>query len=294
MTNKFRLRSSVYARETEDQKITPQKIFFLSVEGNRTEKEYFNGVSNHREALGINMKVDVEVLKRGRKDTNSAPEQVIELLEEYLRLRENRSESLVKDIPTDFVEKYGVDFIESYLDNPDSVPKRRKNQFVTDLMKIGYDINYRKYLQKYNNDLDEFAILIDRDAQTHSETNMQECIEYCNEKQYKCYIANPCFEFWLLLHLSDVKEEYSDKMDLIKENAKLSEHHTYVSKEVSDKAHHGKSGIGFAANYLPYVNDAISRAKEFASDEATLIDNVGCNLWKMLEEMKGEVEKTSV
>lgn len=292
MTNKYRLRSSVYARETDDQKIAPQKIFFLSVEGNLTEKEYFNGISNYRKELGINMKVDVEVLRRGRKDNNSAPEQVIELLEEYLRLRETGAESLVKDIPKDFVEKYGVDFIEDYLEDSSSVTKKRKNQFVTDLMKIGYDINYRKYLQKYNNDLDEFAILIDRDAQTHSETNMQECIEYCNEKQYKCYIANPCFEFWLLLHLSDVKKEYADKLDLIKENEKLSEHHTYVSKEVSDKAHHGKSGIGFATNYLPYVNDAISRAKEFASDEVALIDNVGCNVWKMLEDMKIEVKNT--
>lgn len=52
-----------------------------------TEKEYFDGLSKNRVKIGINAKVDVEVLRRGKKDTNSASQQVIELLEEYIRLR---------------------------------------------------------------------------------------------------------------------------------------------------------------------------------------------------------------
>lgn len=52
-----------------------------------TEKEYFDDLSKNRVKIGINAKVDVEVLRRGKKDTNSAPQQVIELLEEYIRLR---------------------------------------------------------------------------------------------------------------------------------------------------------------------------------------------------------------
>ena len=115
--------------------------------------------------------------------------------------------------------------------------------FATELKKIGYDINYRKYLKKYNDELDEFAVLIDRDMQTHSESNMLECIKYCRDNGYKCYIANPCFEFWLLMHLADIEVEFGDQLDEIKENKKVSEQHTFVSKEVSDRAHHGKSGI---------------------------------------------------
>ena len=44
-------------------------------------------LSKYREELGINALVNVEVLERRSSDTNSAPSQVIELLEEYLRLR---------------------------------------------------------------------------------------------------------------------------------------------------------------------------------------------------------------
>lgn len=286
MTNKYRLSATVYEREDESQKIEPQKIYFLSVEGNLTEKQYFNGISRYREKLGINARVDVEVLKRGRKDTNSAPQQVIELLEEYLRLRELGKENLLDDIPEEFIETYGVEFIKEFLENPESISRKNRNQFITDLSKLGYDINYRKYLQKYNNELDEFAILIDRDMQTHSEVNMKSCIEYCNEKGYSCYIANPCFEFWLLLHLSDVLEEYGDRMDKIKQNQKVSDNHTFVSKEVSDKAHHGKSGINFKVNYLDKVNLAVDRAKGFVSDTEGLVDEIGCNLWELIESMK--------
>lgn len=286
MVNKYRLSASVFDRETEDEKVEVQKIIFLSVEGNVTEKEYFEGISANRNELGINAKVDVEVLKRSRKDTNSAPGQVIELLEEYVRLREIGRENLLEDIPEEFIKKYGLEFVVKYLENPEEIPNHIKNAFKTELMEIGYDINYRKYLKKYNHELDEFAILIDRDAQTHSEVNMAECINYCREKGYNCYIANPCFEFWLLLHLSDVKAEYKDDMEKIRENPKVSRHHTFVSKEVSDKAHHGKSGIGFKNNYLPFVDVAIQRAKEFASEENDLVNKVGCNIWKLLEDMK--------
>lgn len=290
MTNKYRLSSTTYNRETEEEKEDLQKIIFLSVEGNVTEKEYFDGISSNRENLGIDSRIDVEVLKRRSNDTNSAPQQVIELLEEYIRLREYGKEKLIEDIPEEFVEKYGIEFIQQYLYEPKELPKKKRNLFITDLMKIGYDINYRKYLNKYNSKLDEFCILIDRDMQTHSEVNMQECIKYCKEKGYKCYIANPCFEFWLLLHLSDVEIEYSDKMHLIKENAKVSDSHTYVSKEVSDKAHHSKGGINFKKNYMPMIDVAIQRAKRMPSDETDLVNCIGCNLWKLLEDMKRSLD----
>lgn len=286
MRNRYRLMSAVYDREEEDQKILPEKRIFLSVEGNTTEKEYFDGVSKNRDRIGINAKIDVEVLRRGRKDTNSAPQQVLELLEEYVRLREQNEDDLLKEISSQFKEKYSVDFIKQYLEDPAQISKKERNLFVTELKKIGYDINYRKYLRKYNNELDEFAVLIDRDMQTHAETDMADCIAYCKENGYGCYIANPCFEFWLLLHLVDVRDEYCEQLDEIKQNKKVSAHHTFVSKEVSRLAHHGKSGIRFETLYMPNIDRAILQAKQFASAEEDLVHNIGCNLWKLIEELK--------
>lgn len=286
MKNRFRLTSANYERETEDEKIEAQKIFYLSVEGNVTEKEYFEGLSKYRTQLGINKKVDVEVLKRSSKDTNSAPKYVLELLEEYLRLRELGNEKMIDEIPKEFVEAFGEDFIKKYISCPEKLTKKERNQFVTELRKIGYDINYRKYLNIYKNEGDEFGILIDRDLPAHSAENMYECIKHCKENGYNCYISNPCFEFWLLLHLSDVKEEYKERFDDILRNEKVSKHHTFISKEVSDKAHHNKGNIHFQKNYLPYVSLASDRAKMFEGDEEKLVDEIGCNLWKLIEILK--------
>lgn len=41
MQNKYRLRANQYDRETEDEKIRPYRIYYIAVEGNATEKEYF-------------------------------------------------------------------------------------------------------------------------------------------------------------------------------------------------------------------------------------------------------------
>ncbi len=286
MYNRYRLTSTVYDREDETQKIIPEKRVFLSVEGNVTEKEYFDGLSKSRVKIGINAKVDVEVLRRGKKDTNSAPQQVIELLEEYIRLREQNEDDILQEVSEQFKERFSLDFIKRFLKDPDKLPKKQRNLFTTELKKIGYDINYRKYLRKYNDELDEFAVLIDRDMQTHSESNMFECIKHCRDNGYKCYIANPCFEFWLLMHLADIEIEYGDQLDKIKENKKVSEQHTFVSKEVSDRAHHGKSGINFIEKYLPYIDKAVIQAKKFPGDENELVDRIGCNLWRLIEELK--------
>lgn len=286
MYNRYRLTSTVYDREDEAQKIIPEKRVFLSVEGNVTEKEYFDGLSKNRVKIGINAKVDVEVLRRGKKDTNSAPQQVIELLEEYVRLREQNEDDILQEVSEQFKEQFSLDFIKQFLETPDKLPKKQRNLFATELKKIGYDINYRKYLKKYNNERDEFAVLIDRDMQTHSESNMSECIKYCRDNGYKCYIANPCFEFWLLMHLADIEAEFGDQLDKIKENKKVSEQHTFVSREVSNRAHHGKSGINFARRYLPYMDKAVIQAKRFPDDEYELVDSIGCNLWRLIEELK--------
>lgn len=286
MKNKYRLSSAAFERETDEDKEELEKIYFISVEGNRTETEYFKGISDNREYLGMSARIDVKVLGRSRKDTNSAPEQVIELLEEYLSLRALGKENLIEEIPEQFVKEYGTEFIEKYLEDPQKIPRKKRNAFATELMKIGYNINYRKYLNEYNHKLDEFCILIDRDKGTHPEADMLARINYCREKKYKCYIANPCFEFWLLLHLSDVEKEYADKMEQIRENKIISDHHTFVSGEVSKKARHGKKGIHFKENYLPFVDTAVQRAKSFASDEEKLVKQIGCNLWQMPEEMK--------
>lgn len=285
MVNKYRLSSKSYDRETPNEQITPRKIYFISVEGVATEVEYLQGLSDYRTELGINALVNIEVLRRKTKDGYSAPEQVIELLEEYLSLRE-AGNNIFSDIPDEIKNNFSPDFIQLYIETPGSISPKERNRFELALRKTGYDLAYRKYLSKYTSNFDEFCILIDRDAGSHSSEDMNFILQYCKEKKYRCFITNPCFEFWLLLHFSDVYEEYSDQLDLIRENKKVSNAHTFVSNELSVKAHHGKKGIAFKEKYLPHIEEAIIRASKFASDNEALITDIGCNIWILIKEMQ--------
>ena len=117
MQNKYRLRANQYDRETEDEKIRPYRIYYIAVEGNATEKEYFEGLSAYRENLGIHGIVSVEVLQRSSKDGHSAPKQVLELLEEYISLRNNGiANELSDDDFSSIVSEYGMDFIKRYIE----------------------------------------------------------------------------------------------------------------------------------------------------------------------------------
>ena len=285
MVNKYRLSSKSYDRETPNEQITPRKIYFISVEGVATEVEYLQGLSDYRTELSINALVNIEVLRRKTKDGYSAPEQVIELLEEYLSLRE-AGNNIFSDIPDEIKNNFSPDFIQLYIETPESISPKERNRFELALRKAGYDLAYRKYLSKYTSNFDEFCILIDRDAGSHSSEDMNFILQYCKENNYRCFITNPCFEFWLLLHFSDVYEEYSDQLDLIRENKKVSNAHTFVSNELSVKAHHGKKGIAFKEKYLPHIEEAIIRASKFASDNEALITDIGCNIWILIKEMQ--------
>ena len=62
--------------------------------------------------------------------------------------------------------------IEHFLETPESISPKERNRFELALRKTGYDLAYRKYLSKYTSNLDEFCILIDRDAGSHSSEDM--------------------------------------------------------------------------------------------------------------------------
>ena len=79
-SSRFRLQSSAFARNDETEKINPKRMIFLSVEGDETERTYFQ---NLNEYLDTNL-IQIEVLRHRRGDGYSDPVHVIELLENIL------------------------------------------------------------------------------------------------------------------------------------------------------------------------------------------------------------------
>ena len=279
MTSRFRLQSSAFVRADESDKIPPKRMVILSVEGDQTERRYFEHLNSYLD----NTLIKIEVLRHRRGEGYSDPQYVIELLNEYIGLREG--DLLPTDLPEFFVQKYSKDFISKYLEGGETVTSVEFKSFKEDLCVVGIDIEYRKYLTTFTNEDDFFGVVIDRDCGNHSRELMEKCIEICKEKKYNCYISNPCFEFWLLLHLCDVKTEFSE--DQLKElllNKKVSNAHTVTSLEVSKRAHHKKdiNKSIFDNKYYPNIARALAQADEFASSFPDLLDCLGTNIPSLL------------
>jgi len=277
--SKHRLRSSAFDRPDERIKVDPKRMVFLSVEGDETERTYFQNLSNHLD----NSLVKIEVLRHRRGDGYSDPEHVLDLLTEYINVREG--ELIPKDLPESFSAKYSKEIIQAYLDGDDKLSAIQRKEIEEELLLIGIDLDYRRYLQNCSHDNDVFAVVLDRDCGSHSRQLMEDCVQKCESKGYGCYITNPCFEFWLLLHLCDVKNEYSDEdLGEFLMNAKVSNNHTRTSYEVSRLAGHKKHicTSKFEEYYLPNIQRALINAKQFANSFPDLYDQLGTNLPQLM------------
>ena len=280
MSLPYRLGSrSLFVRAHEDS-IEPKRVVFLSTEETKTEVHYFNFIEKYRDQLGIDAIVHIEILKR--YDTNSDPENVLELLEEYVQFRENKM--FEKAIDSLSLKNYSTEFIRSYLESPSSLSQKECNKFQAVLQEEHIDLLYLDFLSKYHGKDDAFGIVIDRDCGSHSVEQMNSVVGKCREKNYLCYITNPCIEFWQLLHVSDVASEYSESLEDILRNKLDEKKNSFVSNLLYEKTGQRKAiqVKTFEKFYLPNIDLAIERAKGFAPSNQ-LLEKIGSNLWELIE-----------
>lgn len=301
MGNKFRLQSATMFSRTDDElNEPPLRIVFLSVEGNKTERQYFEYIQNYKDKLGIKARVYIHTLQRAKNDNLSAPQNVLELLEEYIELRKNDTlpEHLKNVVPKEFSEE----FIRAYLNSELNSEDEKVKLFEAVLEEAGYDVVYNRYLRDFKGENDIFGIVLDRDYKSHSVLQMQRIVQECQKKGYKVYITNPLFEFWLLLHLTNIESFSAKELECIQVNDRVSEKHTYTSRKVSELAGHSKSISEkiFREYYLPHIDYAIEQAKGLTEEIDKLIGNnqsdyekmgeIGTNLPELFEILRADNE----
>lgn len=266
--------NSLFTRPNEETK-EPKRVVFLSAEGTSTEVCYFKYIERYREQLGIDAIVHVEVLRR--HDTNSDPDNVLGLLEEYISFRD--SKMFETEIASLNLKNYTTQFIKSYLENPSDIPTKERHRFEAVLKEEHIDLLYLDFLSKYHGAEDAFGIVIDRDWRSHSVEQMNRVIAKCSKMKYLCYITNPCLEFWLLLHVSDVKTEFAEQLDEILDNKVDEKDNSFVSNLLHAKTGQRKNiqAKTFEKHYLPNIDLAIERSKDFAPS-GELLDKLGSNL----------------
>lgn len=257
-----------------------KRVVFLSVEGEVTERRYFEFVRESRETLGIKSVVEIHVLRRG--NSSSSPEKVVELLENYLEVRNNND--FLAEVDKLELKHYDKEFIHKYLEAPDTIDVKEKRQFEGFLKEEQLDLTYLLFLNKFkgsdNGENDVFGIVIDRDAGNHSPENMARIFDECDEKGYRCFLTNPRFEFWLLLHVADVKSEYPDELEKM-----LDFNDETVDKHLLEKTGGGKKiqRKTFDTYFLPNIDTAIERANGLCTSRNELLDQLGSTLGELFE-----------
>ncbi len=145
------------------------------------------------------------------------------------------------------------------------------------------DLKCEKF--EYYPNYDKVCFIVDRDCKSFTEEQFDEFVKTCKAKDYRAYITNPCFEFFLLMHSNDV---FSLDRDEIKENPKVNANKRFLEKKVSEIFYCNPKSHMIFAKFKPYIRNAIENEKSFCEDISGLKKQVGSNVGLLLEELIGD------
>ena len=288
-----RLSSSdgIFLRPGTDEK-NAKRVIFLSVEGS-TEEDYFRHLySMLRQKYNGDLPFVLHVLKHSN-DCHSDPENVFRLLEECALIREDAY--LFKDTMQKLSSYFTQERVIEFFKNPDAFSTDEQRKFFGELVKVGINVNYYQWVRQVGGaeSEDVFGIVLDRDVKSHKESVLKEIAAKCQERNFRFYLTNPCFDFWLLLHLCDVATNATEaqKRYLLR-NKKLSNKHTYVSRIVSGLAGHSKSIRlkTFEKIYFPNIKLACERSSGFAVAFEEVLKSIGSTLPDFIKEIFTQID----
>jgi hypothetical protein len=151
--------------------------------------------------------------------------------------------------------------------------------------------NLQAFVDKYdfNKGHDSLWLVCDREKVVDRKTGKRgllEVIPLCKEKGYSIALSNPLFEFWLLLHVVDIKTYNNDTLF---DNEKITTRKRYIDKELSsilDGGYKKKKGqFNRDIVSLDNVKRAIRQEQLFENDLTKVMDTLGGNVSSLINEI---------
>lgn len=137
---------------------------------------------------------------------------------------------------------------------------------------------------EYNfKDTDELWMIIDTDRWKNIPDIILECKQ---QKNMFVAVSNPCFEFWLLLHIKNLAEYEENELDLILKNAKVSSKRNYVDSKIKEILGSYNKSNPKPELFLPTVDFAIEQAKQLDENEDEYPKKLGSHVYKVVEKLK--------
>lgn len=303
-----------------------RKVYFIAFEG-LTELEYFTGIKNNKQRLGISNSIDVQLIERFEQNVGeSDPLNILECMHEYRELIRTGIYStrlfagtLIEDIfhaisstfePKDLSpvqhDLYGLQ--KAMVNGMNASEDLSKDGFVLDgcwekATKFCAEIieakfpGYEKFVEvpkdrkidTFDENLDIFCLVVDRDRGSRPSRIYKRILE--KRESVNLYVSNPAFEFWLLLHSDYPINMSQDESEKMRSNGKENAFGRQISyaelKLIEVFGEYHKTNIGFEKHYLPKVNKAIENMDSFETDLVGLEHSLGSNVGVLLNRMKG-------
>ncbi len=162
-------------------------------------------------------------------------------------------------------------------------------------------------IDKFDESVDEFVIVFDRDSFKPVDKKQKEYLEFILEaKKYAILaVTSPCFEIWLLLHFHQISIENVKKQikrtdiatltafekyyEEFRQNIKISNKHTFTSNAFSlTSGINSKSNLNFDDLLLDKVEIAINQEHSpiLETDINKMVNKLGSNIGQLIELLK--------
>ena len=292
------------------------KKYFLVFEGNRTEEIYFNAINELKDKIGINPLIeiisiertyteegwsnpkkileqllkDLEEIENGKISYKTLVDKIIEIIMEDEKisskiLKEISSEKMIENIKND------IESLDNIVENVEEDCEFLLNMIIKKLFLTIEEIpnileivlkNIENKQITYSEDIDKMCLIVDRDKKSFKEEQYNYVKEECKKKNFKLYVTNPCFEFWLLLHFDEVHLINKEKL---LENKRASSKVRFVESELKKYFPYNKNKYN-AELLIEKIDLAIENEKKFCENIEELKDKLGSNIGLLIKELK--------
>lgn len=300
--------ATVYGERTlhfnKEQSAKPK--YFFAYEGSHTEVQYFNGIIEHRDNIGIHPLIELIPLLRSLVfESEGHPKRIFHQLTDYLENTDSAEQIIEMSVDYFCINnahlnaKRLYDTLKSVLQQKqgeaiNSEEKAVLLEAIVDYMKYYHSIiahidDLSDYLNSqavvYDKEIDSVCIIIDRNIRNLKD-GFGDFLGKCVQKGFRLFVTNPDFELWLLMHSDEI---FNYSRDDLFYNRKINRSKTFLEKSLSEVFQgYKKENIQFE-RFLPHIERAIINEKHFCEDISDLEHELGSNIGMLINEIKIEL-----
>ncbi|MFA5815304.1 MAG: RloB family protein [Bacteroidales bacterium] len=138
-----------------------------------------------------------------------------------------------------------------------------------------------EYVEDSGIDSDELWIVFDRDRQNNSTDKILQILDHCQQRGYNIALTNPCFELWLLMHVSDLSD-YDPAILLENPKDSIRARRRFLEKEVT--RHIGgyrKNNLQFG-RFIAHLEQAVTNSALQCSIPLDLVNQLGTSVGNLV------------